>query len=107
MRRLAILALAALLVGCAAEPAADARLGANPALQRIAARDPAAAAAILAEADRALRAPPRGTVRSALSGVTAELLGENPLLQEVYAQDPAAGLALLERIRRAGGGRPP
>ena len=105
-------ALAFLAVATAAEAAVagdDLRLRLNPALARVHARDPEAAARLLGELDRILREPPppagrpqsRQVRRPELDG----LLRENPLLQEAYRIDPKSALTQLREIVRIGGGK--
>ena len=105
-------ALAFLAVATAAEAAVagdDLRLRLNPALARVHARDPEAAARLLGELDRILREPPppagrpqsRQVRRPELDG----LLAENPLLQEAYRIDPKSALTQLREIVRIGGGK--
>ncbi len=93
----------------AAVEAADLRLRLNPALARVHARDPEAAARLLGEVDRILREspPPAGRPQSRqvrrpeLDG----LLAENPLLQEAYRIDPKSALTQLREIVQIGGGK--
>lgn len=109
-RRFVVLALvlAAFLAACAARP--DPRLAENPALARVAQRDPAEARRLLAEADRVLRRPPAPTFESAptmrgppgVRAVDRALLAENPLLARVFGRDATAALDLLKRVREAG-----
>ena len=93
----------------AAAEAMDLRLRLNPALARVHARDPEAAARLLGEFDRILREspPPAGRPQSRqvrrpeLDG----LLAENPLLQEAYRIDPKSALTQLREIVQIGGGK--
>jgi hypothetical protein len=93
----------------AAVEAADLRFRLNPALARVHARDPEAAARLLGELDRILREPPppagrpqsRQVRRPELDG----LLAENPLLQEAYRIDPKSALTQLREIVQIGGGK--
>ena len=93
----------------AAVEAVDLRLRLNPALARVHARDPEAAARLLGELDRILREPPppagslqsRQVRRPELDG----LLAENPLLQEAYRIDPKSALTQLREIVQIGGGK--
>ena len=104
----AALALSAVTASAAAE-AVDLRLRLNPALARVHARDPEAAARLLGELDRILREPPppagrpqsRQVRRPELDG----LLAENPLLQEAYRIDPKSALTQLREIVQIGGGK--
>lgn len=113
-------AAAAVTVALAAPPSAaaaegtppavaadDLRLRLNPALARVHARDPEAAARMLGELDRILRGPlPRAGTRQVRGPPGLDgLLAENPLLQEAYRIDPKSALTQLREIVRSGGGR--
>jgi len=105
----AAVALALPTATAAAVEAVDLRLRLNPALARVHARDPEAAARLLGEFDRILREspPPAGSPQSRqvrrpeLDG----LLAENPLLQEAYRIDPKSALTQLREIVQIGGGK--
>jgi hypothetical protein len=112
-RGLAALALVLALDPLAARAAAqDPRLAANPALNSIAASNPAKAQHLLNAIDQVLRRPAPLRTRGLrtrgpfdLSGEDEALVTGNPLLGQVFAHDPKAALALLKRVKAAGGGQ--
>jgi hypothetical protein len=107
-RGLAALALVLALDPLAARAAAqDPRLAANPALNSIAASNPAKAQHLLNAIDQVLRRPAPLRTRGPfdLSGEDEALVTGNPLLGQVFAHDPKAALALLKRVKAAGGGQ--
>lgn len=98
-----VLALDPLAVSAAAP---DRRLAANPALNSIAAANPAGATSLLNTIDQVLRRPAPLRTRGLLdlSPQDEALLAENPLLGQVFVHDPKAALELLKRVKAAGGG---